>query len=43
MATSSDAQPFLGHMHNNKYAYKLEFPRFGGEGVGDWIFRGTIF
>ena len=25
--------------HNHRYAIKLDFPRFGGEGVDEWLFR----
>ena len=28
-----------GGGYNHKYATKLDFPRFGGEGVDEWIFR----
>ena len=28
-----------GNGSNGRYATKLEFPRFGGEGVEDWIFK----
>ena len=28
-----------GSIHNSRYGTKLEFSRFGGEGIDDWIFK----
>ena len=36
---NGDMQGAVMNIPTGRYATKLDFPRFGGEGVDDWLFR----
>ena len=39
MVTNGDMQGTMINIPASRYATKLDFSRFGGEGVDDWLFR----